>query len=90
LKKNMAKRAEEPVAEQQAYFGNRASGKHSLALNLPTGGEAHHFTKLKDHAVVELTLQKAEKPGSKAQWIALGLALLVWFFIARLTRGKTA
>jgi hypothetical protein len=83
-------RAEEPVAEQQAYFGNRASGKHSLALLLPTGGEAYHFTKLKDHAVVEVELKKAAKTGTKSQWIALGAALLIWFFLARFTRPKKA
>jgi autotransporter-associated beta strand protein len=83
-------RAEEPVAEQQAYFGNRASGKHSLALLLPTGGEAYHFTKLKDHAVVEVELKKAAQTGTKSQWIALGAALLIWFFLARFTRPKKA
>lgn len=88
--KKTEQRAEEPVAEQQAYFGNRASGKHSLALPLPTGGEAYHFTKLKDHAVVEVELKKAAKTGTKSQWIALGAALLIWFFLARFTRPKKA
>ena len=88
--KKAEQRAEEPVAEQQAYFGNRASGKHSLALLLPSGGEAYHFTKLKDHAVVEVELKKAAKTGTKTQWIALGAALLIWFFLARLTRPKKA
>jgi hypothetical protein len=88
--KKTEQRAEEPVAEKQAYFGNRASGKHSLALLLPTGGEAYHFTKLKDHAVVEVELKKAAKTGTKSQWIALGAALLIWFFLARFTRPKKA
>jgi autotransporter-associated beta strand protein len=88
--KKAEQRAEEPVTEQQAFFSNRASGKHSLALLLPTGGEAHHFTKLKDHAVVEVELKKAAKSGTESRWIALGAALLIWFFLARLTRSRKA
>ncbi|MBK8091879.1 MAG: hypothetical protein IPK32_07820 [Verrucomicrobiaceae bacterium] len=81
------KPTEPPVAPQQGYFG-KATGKHSLALTLPTGGEAHHFTKLKDHAVLELTLKPAPKANSTARWIALGAALLVWGLLARFTRRR--
>lgn len=82
-----AKPAETPVAQQQGNFG-KATGKHSLSLTLPTGGAAHHFTKLKDHAVLELMLRPAPKANTEARWIALGAALLVWVLVARFMRRR--
>jgi hypothetical protein len=39
---------------------------------------------------MEVGLKKATNSDTQGQWIALGAALAVWFFLARFTRPKKA
>ncbi|HYF37040.1 MAG TPA: hypothetical protein VD994_17205, partial [Prosthecobacter sp.] len=55
----------------------RPTGRRSLALEVPQQGEARHFSKLKDHAVLELKIGRPWEPKrTRSAWI-LGLGALV-------------
>ncbi len=57
----------------------KPTGRHALEIALPTDGTAHHFSKLKDHAVLEITLKSLSKPQTTSRAIYLTLGLLICF-----------
>ncbi len=57
----------------------KPTGRHALEIALPTEGVAHHFSKLKDHAVLEITLKSLSKPQTTSRAIYLTLGLLACF-----------
>lgn len=68
--------------EAQVASQLRATGRRSLSLEVPGDGQAFHFRKLKDHAVLELTLKEPWTPAQKIQAAVLGLGLLVWLVLS--------
>lgn len=64
--------------EAQVASQLRATGRRSLSLEIPSDGQPFHFRKLKDHAVLELTLKEPWTPSQKAQAIILIIGLLFW------------
>jgi len=56
----------------------RPTGRRSLMIDVPVDGEVRHFTKLKDHAVLEIYLDKPWQAGTTSNLIWLGLALALW------------
>jgi hypothetical protein len=56
----------------------RPTGRRSLMIDVPADGEVRHFTKLKDHAVLELEIDEPWQAGTTSNLIWLGLALAVW------------
>ncbi|MES2599164.1 MAG: hypothetical protein V4662_27805 [Verrucomicrobiota bacterium] len=64
----------------------RPTGRRSLLVEVPEDGEVRHFTKLKDHAVLDLDLRRTWKPGTAASLIWLGVALAAWAFSMRWKR----
>ncbi|GEP41926.1 S-layer family protein [Brevifollis gellanilyticus] len=56
----------------------RPTGRRSLLVEIPEDGEVRHFTKLKDHAVLDLDLRRTWKPGTASHLIWLAFALAAW------------
>ena len=55
-------------------------------IEVPADGEVRHFTKLKDHAVLELDLDEPWQQGTTSNLIWLGLALALWGVSMRVRR----
>ncbi len=64
----------------------RPTGRRSLMIEVPADGEVRHFTKLKDHAVLELDLHEPWQAGKMSNLIWLGLALALWGVSMRVRR----
>lgn len=60
-------------------------GRASLAVEVPLGGKVYHFSKLKDHALLELTVVKPlDQRQTGALWVlGIGLAVLLLVELAR-------
>ncbi|MDZ4288353.1 MAG: hypothetical protein U0984_10365 [Prosthecobacter sp.] len=64
----------------------RPTGRRSLALEVPLEGEPRHFSKLKDHAVLELHITRPWEPRqTRSAWV-LGLGLVALAGSSRLKR----
>ena len=74
--------------EAQVSSQLRATGRRSLLVEVPSDGQAYHFRKLKDHAVLELRLQKAWTAEQKSTAIWLGVGLGVWGLVTRVTNRR--
>jgi hypothetical protein len=74
--------------EAQVSSQLRATGRRSLLVEVPSDGQAYHFRKLKDHAVLELHLQKAWTAEQKSTAIWLGVGLAVWGLVTRVTNRR--
>ena len=57
--------------------------RHALDIDLPADGTVHHFSKLKDHAVLEIDLRPLTAPHTTSRLIYLTLGLLLWFILWR-------
>ena len=66
----------------------RPTGRRSLELELPMEGTARHFSKIKDHAVLELRLSRPWSRRDVASAWALGLGLLLAGAWAWFGRGR--
>lgn len=62
-------------------------GRVSLAIEVPLSGSVFHFSKLKDHAALEVTVVKPWEPQVKVAWWAL-LGGVVVFSGVRWRRGR--
>ena len=67
--------------EAQVASQLRATGRRSLSLEIPSDGQPFHFRKLKDHAVLELTLKEPWTSARKIQAILLIIGLLLWLVL---------
>jgi autotransporter-associated beta strand protein len=59
----------------------RPTGRRALGIDLPADGSAHHFTKLKDHAVLEIALTRVGDPRTTSRLLCLSGGLLLWLLI---------
>ena len=57
-------------------------------IEVPSDGRAHHFRKLKDHAVLELELRKAWTAEQKTTAIWLGAGLAVWLMLSMIAKRR--
>ncbi len=74
--------------EAQVASQLRATGRRSLMFDVPSDGEAYHFRKLKDHAVLELKLRKAFTSEQKSTAIWLGVGVGIWLLLSMIARRK--
>lgn len=77
---------EEILTRAQSAEFLRPTGRRSLMIDVPVEGEVRHFTKLKDHAVLELDLDEPWQAGTTSNLIWLGLALALWGVSMRVRR----
>jgi hypothetical protein len=64
------------IAVAQTVESLRPTGRRSLEVEVPLAGEVRHFSKLKDHAVLELKITRPwEARQTRTAWV-LGLGLL--------------
>jgi hypothetical protein len=73
----------------------KPQGRVSLPVDVPLTGTVYHFRKLKDHAALELDIDKPLEPQRKmALWILVGGALVIagveWAGRKRRSRGRQA
>jgi tetratricopeptide (TPR) repeat protein len=69
---------EDPVPVQFATPQLKPQGRVSLPVDVPLNGTVYHFRKLKDHAALELDIDKPLEPQRKvALWILAGGALVI-------------
>ncbi|OYW76243.1 MAG: hypothetical protein B7Z37_09705 [Verrucomicrobia bacterium 12-59-8] len=59
----------------------RPTGRRALGIELPLNGTAHHFSKLKDHAVLEIALKRVGDPKTTSRLLCLTGGLLLWLAI---------
>ena len=62
----------------QAVNQLRPTGRRSLQIEVPLTGKTFHFRKLKDHAVLDLTLKHPWQEGKAEQATAFGIGLGIW------------
>ena len=60
----------------------RPTGRRSLKVDVPLAGEVWHFRKLKDHAVLALTLKPDAQDDRSTQALVFGLGLALWGLLA--------
>jgi hypothetical protein len=81
---------EEPVQEVVLTPQLKPQGRVSMPADVPLTGSVYHFRKLKDHAALELDIEKPLEPDRKlALWFLLGGGLVL-AFIAWLGRKRGA
>ena len=59
----------------------RPTGRRALGIDLPLSGTPHHFSKLKDHAVLEVTIQRLGDPKTTSRLLCLTGGMLLWLAI---------
>lgn len=74
--------------EAQVASQLRATGRRSLAIDVPSNGVAYHFRKIKDHAVLELKVREAWTSEQKNTAVWLGVGLAAWALLARFTKRR--
>jgi len=70
-----------PVTLAQTVESLRPTGRRALGIDLPLDGTAHHFSKLKDHAVLEVAIQRMGDPKTTTRLLYLSGGLLLWLAI---------
>ncbi|HBJ87270.1 MAG TPA: hypothetical protein DDZ88_26125 [Verrucomicrobiales bacterium] len=73
----------------------RPTGRRALEITLPTDGTAHHFSKLKDHAVLEIEIEPVgdAKTAGRVGFLVAGLLLWLgvwWWMTKRQGRNRVA
>lgn len=56
----------------------RPTGRRALEITLPMDGTAHHFSKLKDHAVLEIEIERIGDARTTSRLLCLAGGLLLW------------
>ena len=74
--------------EAQVTSQLRATGRRSLMVDVPSDGQAYHFRKLKDHAVLELNLRKAWTSKQKTTALWLGVGLAAWALLTGISNRR--
>jgi tetratricopeptide (TPR) repeat protein len=72
---------ERPVTLAQTVESLRPTGRRALGIELPLDGTTHHFSKLKDHAVLEVAIQRMGDPKTTSRLLCLSGGLLLWLAI---------
>ena len=72
---------ERPVTLAQTVESLRPTGRRALGIELPLDGTAHHFSKLKDHAVLEVAIQRMGDPKTTSRLLCLTGGLLLWLAV---------
>ncbi|WP_395749420.1 hypothetical protein [Prosthecobacter sp.] len=75
------KKRKDTVTLAQTVESLRPTGRRALGIDLPLDGTAHHFSKLKDHAVLEVAIQRIGDPKTTSRIIFLTGGLLLWLAI---------
>ena len=57
-------------------------------VDVPSDGQAYHFRKLKDHAVLELNLRKAWTSKQKTTALWLGVGLAAWALLTGISNRR--
>ena len=70
-----------PVTLAQTVESLRPTGRRALGIDLPLDGTAHHFSKLKDHAVLEVAIQRMGDPKTTSRLLYLSGGLLLWLAV---------
>ncbi|WP_395741963.1 tol-pal system YbgF family protein [Prosthecobacter sp.] len=70
-----------PVTLAQTVESLRPTGRRALDIDLPLDGTAHHFSKLKDHAVLEVSIKRIGDPKTTTRLLYLSGGLLLWLGI---------
>ncbi len=68
----------------------RPTGRRALGIDLPLDGTAHHFSKLKDHAVLEVAIQRVGDPKTTSRLLCLTGGLLMWVGIGWKLKRRAA
>ncbi|MBL9145600.1 MAG: autotransporter-associated beta strand repeat-containing protein [Verrucomicrobiaceae bacterium] len=66
----------------------RPTGRRSLQVEVPLVGETYHFRKLKDHAVLDLTLKPQSSSAKRVQQTMFGAGLGAWALMALIARRR--
>jgi hypothetical protein len=74
-------RAGRALTLAQTVESLRPTGRRALGIELPLDGTAHHFSKLKDHAVLEIALKRVGDPKTTSRLLCLTGGLLLWLAI---------
>ncbi len=59
----------------------RPTGRSALDIDLPLDGTAHHFSKLRDHAVLEIAIKRIGDPKTTSRLLCLTGGLLLWLAV---------
>ncbi len=71
-------RADRALTLAQTVESLRPTGRRALGIELPLNGTAHHFSKLKDHAVLEVAIKRMGDPKTTSRLLCLTGGLLLW------------
>ena len=71
----------EKVTLAQTVASLRPTGRRALGIDLPLDGTVHHFSKLKDHAVLEIEIKRFGDPKTTSRLLGLVGGLLLWLVI---------
>lgn len=66
----------------------RPTGRRSLQVEVPLVGETYHFRKLKDHAVLDLSLKPESSSAKTFQQTMFGAGLGAWAVMALIARRR--
>ena len=71
-------RADRALTLAQTVESLRPTGRRALGIELPLNGTAHHFSKLKDHAVLDIAIKRIGDPKTTSRLLGLSGGLLLW------------
>ena len=80
----------EDITLAQTVASLRPTGRRALGIDLPLDGTVHHFSKLKDHAVLEIEIQRFGDPKTTSRLLYLAGGLLLWLVIGWKTKKRAA
>jgi len=78
VKADLAKDSDDDVIRAQTVAALRPTGRRALEIALPLDGTAHHFSKLKDHAVLSVEIGRLGDSQTTARLLVLSGGLLLW------------
>ncbi len=77
----------------QSAAALRPTGRRALEITLPMDGTAHHFSKLKDHAMLQVEIERVgdAKTAGRVGFLVIGLLLWlgVWWMTKRKQKART-
>ena len=74
-------RTDRALTLAQTVESLRPTGRRALGIELPLNGTAHHFSKLKDHAVLDIAIKRIGDPKTTSRLLGLSGGLLLWLAI---------
>ncbi|MBL9180636.1 MAG: hypothetical protein JNN17_00725, partial [Verrucomicrobiaceae bacterium] len=88
--KEQKQEADAPQIPAEMPQALKPTGRHALDIEPPAEGVVHHYSKLKDHAVLEITLKLESKQGQTARVVFLCGGLLLCAGLWRWTGARRA